>query len=67
MIGDEPVKTRTIFYINVGNLPKAKAEQYVRELRDRFLTEAKQIPGDQVLHLPIRDGESRVEVFHYDD
>lgn len=31
---------RRIFYIDTGNLPKAKAEQYVKEIADRYKTKA---------------------------
>ncbi len=31
---------RRIFYIDTGNLPKAKAEQYVKEIADKYKTKA---------------------------
>ena len=35
---------RRIFYIDVGNLPKVKAEQYLREVMNRYRSKLVYVP-----------------------
>lgn len=59
------MRTRTIFYVNVGNLPKGKVKEYLEHIRNDFGSQLSKIDGDEIIYLPVRDGESRVEVFIY--
>lgn len=51
-------KERRVFYIDVGNLPKEKAEQYVKDLMDKSKNESY-----ESYYMPIREGHkfSKIE------
>lgn len=57
---------RIILYLNTGNMPKLKADEYAKEQARRFGR-----PGDNLLNLsvdemlivmPVRDGKTRFRV-----
>lgn len=57
-----------IAYINVGNLPPAKVEEYIKKVADLFREGDNPWlkTGERLLLLPVRDEDTHVEVF-YDD
>lgn len=59
------MNTRTIFYINVSHLPKAKVEIYLTEMKKWWNEQSIPIPGDQVMYIPVRDIDTHVEVLVY--
>jgi len=59
------MRTRTIFYVYVGNLPRAKAIEHLKSVREDFGSQLIKIPGDELIYLPILEGQSRVEVLVY--
>lgn len=59
------MKTRTIFYINIGNLPQKSAMKYLEEMKAHWNEQGKVIPDDQVMYIPVRESETRVEVLVY--
>jgi hypothetical protein len=49
---------RRIFYVDVGNLPKQKAEQYLREIMNRYRNKITYDPGTGM----IRDGRNHMHM-----
>ena len=69
---------RRIFYIDVGNLPKLKAEQYLRSVMDKYKQKViynastgevedqkKQMSMLEDFWLPRRDGEEELKFLRY--
>jgi len=51
-----------IFYINVGNLPNKKIEEYMNSCKNEC-REFFDLFDDQVLWVPVREGTTRCELF----
>lgn len=49
---------RRIFHINVGNLPRQKAEEYIKTFMDKF----KDNKYGESYYLPITQGDSNLEI-----
>ncbi len=57
--------TKYVFYVDVGNLPRQKAEEYIAQVRrdyldNKFFDDKK----DNILYIPISDGHynTRLEI-----
>ncbi len=53
---------RRIFYIDVGNLPKLKAEQYLQQVMNRFQDQRKHLSMLEDFWLPRREGGRGTEI-----
>lgn len=62
-------KKLVVYYCYIGELPKSKAEQYIQDLKEShnkcglgdFITKSPQTDL-MILYVPIRQGDSRIEV-----
>lgn len=52
-----------VFYVGVGNLENKDVEQYMHNVRTRFFTDEfiRKFEGSELIMLPIRDNNSRIE------
>lgn len=56
-------KSTRVFYINIGGMPTMKAEAHVTRIKEEFLNSGLDEENYENFFIPVRDSESRVEVF----
>jgi hypothetical protein len=53
--------SRFVYYIDVGNLPRSAAEDYMKVVTEKFREQLPAHEKNSWLYIPVRDGNSRVE------